>query len=267
MVREPVVAGQFYPGARKGLESAVAKLMGEIPERKAALGAISPHAGYIYSGAVAAATLRLIKPAGCYIIIGPNHTGMGAPYSVFPRGRWVTPLGEAEVDEELAGNLIAGSRYLKGDVMAHAREHSIEVQLPFLQYLSQEFKFVPIVAQMSSARVLKDIGAEIARSLRSLKRSAVIIASSDMTHYEPQKSAEAKDKKALEAVMKLDEELLIKDVSENDISMCGIAPAVIMLSAVKAMGATRAELVKYQTSGDASGDYSSVVGYAGVLIT
>ena len=264
-VREPAVAGQFYSGGKKRLEADIEQLVDSSADRKKVLGAVSPHAGYMYSGSVAGCTLSRIEPADCYIIIGPNHTGLGAPYSVFSEGVWKTPLGSVEVDSELAKRIVDSSRHLQSDTMAHLYEHSIEVQLPFLQYFNDHFKIVPIILQFGSGETLKEIGREISNVIKSLGRSVVIIASSDMTHHEPHQSAREKDRFAIDAMLDLDEDRLLREVREREISMCGIAPAVTMLSAVKELGAKKAELIKYQTSGDSSGDYSAVVGYAGIL--
>jgi len=266
MKRNPAVAGQFYPLRAEAVEKQVFEFIEKSPVKTNALGIVAPHAGYIYSGAVSGSVYSRIELKPTYIIIGPNHTGKGKPYSIMSEGEWAMPQGEVGIDSGLAKKLLHDSEFLEEDFMAHAYEHSIEVQLPFLQYFKQAFKFVPIIISYAEGHIYKAIGREIAKAIKDSKKDTLIIASSDMTHYEPQEDARYKDMKAIEAVLKLDEEELIKRVEEFDISMCGYAPVAVMLSAAKELGAKTAELVKYQTSGDASGDYSSVVGYAGIII-
>jgi len=265
IVRGPVVAGQFYPGTKAALERALSGLT-EKREKEDALGAMSPHAGYMYSGGVAGKVLSRLKARDTFIIIGPNHTGRGPSFSVFSKGKWRTPLGTVDIDEEFAGHLINKSDLFKADQEAHAYEHSVEVQIPFLQYLMKDFKIVPVIIGSMEMKKLKKAGMEIGESLKALKKDATIIASSDMTHYESKEIAEKKDKEALSAILDLDEDGLAEKVRSMDISMCGVAPVVITLSATKCLGAKKAELVDYKTSGDSSGDYSSVVGYGGVII-
>jgi len=261
MIRNPVVAGQFYPASASELK---AMIEGMVKEE--VIGLISPHAGYIYSGPVAAAVISRIKFKDTFIIMGPNHTGSGKPLSIMTEGVWKTPLGEVGIDSELGKKILATSKHLQEDKAAHLYEHSIEVQLPFLQYFKPDFKLVPIVFGHASGATYKEIGKEIAKAVKKSGKEVVIIASSDMTHYEPQESAQAKDTKAIEAILDLNEDELLKRVDELDISMCGYGPAVSLIAAAKELGATGAELVRYQTSGDVTGDYSAVVGYAGIMI-
>ena len=266
MIRKPVVAGQFYPASAPELKRMLKGMVAEKAKRQEVIGLISPHAGYIYSGAVAGATISRVKFKDTFIIMGPNHSGRGKPFSIMTEGKWQTPLGEVEIDSELGRQILAHSRYLEEDTAAHLYEHSIEVQLPFLQYFSSEFKLVPIVLAYAGGAIYKEIGKEIAKAIKDLNKQVVIIASSDMTHYESQAWAQKKDNKAIEAVLALDEDELLKRVDEFNISMCGYGPAVSLIAAAKELGAKGAELVKYQTSGDTTGDYSSVVGYAGIII-
>ncbi|TRZ48182.1 MAG: AmmeMemoRadiSam system protein B, partial [Dehalococcoidia bacterium] len=262
MSRKPVVAGQFYPGSPSQLRAMIEQLVGEKGAKEDVIGLVSPHAGYVYSGPVAGAVISRIKFKDTFIIMGPNHTGRGKPLSIMTQGTWETPLGEVEIDSELGKQILATSSYLQEDSMAHQYEHSIEVQLPFLQYFKPDIRIVPIVLAYSSGDIYKEIGKDIARAVKDLNKEVVIIASSDMTHYEPQSSAQRKDTQAIEAILDLNEDELLKRVDELNISMCGYAPTTSLISAAKELGATGAELVKYQTSGDTSGDYSSVVGYA-----
>ncbi|MFC2035578.1 MEMO1 family protein [Chloroflexota bacterium] len=266
LIRNPVVAGQFYPGTTEQLSSMIEGLVDKGAEQEEVIGLVSPHAGYIYSGLVAGATISRIKFKDTFIIMGPNHTGSGKPFSIMTEGVWKTPLGEVEIDSELGKRVLAASSYLQEDHIAHEYEHSIEVQLPFLQYFKSEVKLVPIVLANAESAIYNEIGKGLAKAIKELNREVVIIASSDMTHYESQESAHRKDTQAIEAILDLNEEELLKRVQGLDISMCGYAPVVSLISAVKELGVEKAELVRYQTSGDISADYTSVVGYAGIII-
>jgi hypothetical protein len=226
-----------------------------------------PHAGYIYSGLVAGHTISRIQFKDTFIIMGPNHTGMGKPFSIMTKGSWKTPFGEVPIDTDMAKSLMAASTYLKEDEDAFAGEHSIEVQLPFLQYFKKDIKFVPIIlASHPDSKVYLEMGEQLARALSEAKEKAVIIASSDMTHYEPIVAAKTKDGHAIDAILALDPEELHRRVQEYNITMCGYAPAMVLLQAANVIGAAGAELVKYTTSGDVTGDNRNVVGYAGILI-
>ena len=266
MVRNPVVAGQFYPASTSALKEMIEMYVDEKVEKEEVIGVVSPHAGYVYSGPVAGAVISRVKFKDTFIILGPNHTGRGKPVSIMTEGTWQTPLGEVEIDTELGKRILASSGYLQEDPLAHQYEHSIEVQLPFLQYFKPDIRIVPITYAYASGAAYQEIGRKIARAIKDLNREVVIMASSDMTHYEPQESAQKKDMQAIEAILDLNEEELLRRVGELNISMCGYAPAVSLISAAKELGAKGAELVMYQTSGDTSGDYSSVVGYAGITI-
>jgi AmmeMemoRadiSam system protein B len=268
MIRKAVVAGQFYPGSREALLHQVQNLVDATTRKEDAIGVVSPHAGYIYSGPVAGAVLSSITPRSTYIIMGPNHTGLGRPFGLEASSSWKTPLGDIEIDKALSDRIKANCRFIEYDALSHAHEHSIEVQLPFLQYVQKKMKLVPITISHAPIDVYKAVGSALAKSVKELKleKDVMIIASSDMTHYEPQKQAQAKDRLAIDAILALDEDRLMKVVSENDISMCGYAPTTIMLVAAKELGAKSAKLIKYGTSGDVTGDYSSVVGYAGIIV-
>jgi AmmeMemoRadiSam system protein B len=266
MIRSPVVAGQFYPGSPDGLRRMIESMVDKKAEKVEAIGLISPHAGYIYSGAVAAAVVSRIKFKDTFVILGPNHTGRGKSFSIMSEGTWETPLGDVEIDSELGKRILATSSCLEEDHMAHQFEHSLEVQVPFLQYFKPDVRIVPIVIGHASGAVYKKIGSELASAIKESKKGVIILASSDMTHYEPHETARRKDSQAIEAIVDLDEDELLRRVDEFDISMCGYAPAVSLISAAKELGAKKAELIKYQTSGDTSGDYGSVVGYAGIIV-
>lgn len=269
MIRNPAVAGVFYSGVASELETEVKRYSEEKAAKEKVIGVVMPHAGYVFSGPVAGAVASRIEPSDVFVVLGPKHTPWGAPYSIMTQGSWKTPLDEVKIDSELAGEILAGSGSLKEDVQAHLYEHSIEVELPFLQYLKRDFKFVPLALSGTTDeiyRVYGEIGRAIAQAIKKSGKEVPIIASSDMTHYEPYESAKRKDDQAMEAILKLDEEELLKRVEKFHITMCGYAPTVCMLRAAKELGAEKAELVKYQTSAETSGDYSKVVGYAGIIV-
>jgi AmmeMemoRadiSam system protein B/AmmeMemoRadiSam system protein A len=265
MIRNPVVAGQFYPAGEKDLREMIAQMTDARAEKEEAVGLLVPHAGYIYSGRVAGATISRIKFKDTFIIIGPSHTGLGKPYSVMAEGVWRTPLGDVATDTELAKKIVEVSKYAREDDRAQEGEHAVEVQLPFLQYFKSDIRIVPIILAYSRADIYKEIGRDIARAIKELGREAVILASGDMTHYESQKAASEKDNLAIEAMLALDEDELTRRYESYNITMCAHGPVVCLLSAAKELGVSGAELVMYRTSGDTTGDYGAVVGYAGVI--
>lgn len=266
MSRDPAVAGQFYPGTKAALQKEIEKYIIRGAGKIKAIGVVSPHAGYMYSGAVAGATLSSVELAGTCVVMGPNHTGRGKPFSIMTEGAWKMPSGDCQIDEKLAKSILSNSDHLEEDEDAHMNEHSVEVQIPFLQALKEDVKIVPMVLAGAGLEVYRDIGKTVAESIKKSGRPATIIASSDMTHYEPHDSAKYKDSKAIEAIMALDEEALVGAIMKYGISMCGYAPVCVMLAASKGLGAKKAKLIKYQTSGDVSGDYDAVVGYGGIII-
>lgn len=267
MIRQPVVAGQFYPNSPDRLKAMIEGLVSQEVAKEEVIGLVSPHAGYEYSGPVAGAVISRVKFKDTFVIMGPNHTGRGSPFSIMTEGVWQTPLGEVAIDSGLAKQILEASSYLEEDYAAHQYEHSIEVQLPLLQYFKPDIRFVPIVLSQANAEAYKEIGRRIALASKRLKRDIVIIASSDMTHYEPREIAQKKDAQAIDAILDLDEDELLRRVNEQNISMCGCAPVASLIAAARELGAKTAELVRYQTSGDTTGDYSTVVGYAGIIIT
>ncbi|MDP2938861.1 MAG: AmmeMemoRadiSam system protein B [Candidatus Omnitrophota bacterium] len=268
LIREPAVAGQFYLASATSLRNQIEEFIDIDAQKIEAKGVVLPHAGYIYSGAVAGKTISSVNIPQTCVILGPNHTGLGSNFSIMTEGTWATPLGNVEIDKELATKILSSSKFLKQDFSAHRYEHSLEVEIPFLQYFKKSCKIVPIVASVGNLDTYRAIGKEISSAIKALskEKEVLIIASSDMTHYEPQDQARKKDFEAIDAVLKLDEELLLKKIRSLDISMCGFAPVVIMLSCIKELGANQARLVMYQTSGDVTKDYSSVVGYAGIVL-
>ncbi len=267
-LRKPAVAGQFYPADPKELKAMISSFADKSAQKSDCFGCILPHAGYIYSGKVAAGTVSGVKIKDTVVLLGPNHTGQGAVFSIMPQGAWQTPLGNVEIDSLLAGLFLKKSRYLEADSLAHASEHSLEVELPILQYFRNDFKIVPIAIKSDDLAQLNAVGQELAEVVieNNLKDSVMFIASSDLTHYQPQEIAEINDALAIEAILGLDGQKLKAAIQESEISMCGFAPIAILIQAAKLLGAKKGQLIKYQTSGDASGDKSSVVGYAGITI-
>ena len=223
----------------------------------------------MYSGPVAAHAYYNLAADGkpdVVVIFGPNHTGRGSALALMNEGVWRTPLGDVEIDTLTAKQIVDESRIVDVDDSAHTFEHSIEVQLPFLQYLyGSTFKFVPICFLMQDLESSREVGRAVAKALSG--KNSLIIASTDMTHYEPHEQAQRKDKMAIDAVAKMDEELYYSTVKSQNISTCGYGPTVAVLTAAKLLGAKRAQLLCYKTSGDVISDFSSVVGYASMSFT
>ena len=269
-LRTPAVAGRFYPGRAEELLREVREYSSPVKAsagRISALGCVAPHAGYIYSGRVAGAVYsRLEIPEHC-VILCPNHTGKGQPLAVMASATWQTPLGEVAADAELGARLLHRFPALVEDSAAHRGEHAIEVQLPFLQARQPELNIVPIAIGTRNFDVLRGLGEALAEAIAAREKKVLIVASSDMNHYESDAITRVKDRKAIERVLALDARGLWQVVMNEDISMCGFGPTIVMLTAAKLLGATSATLVKYATSGDVSGDYESVVGYAGIIVS
>lgn len=266
MIRPPAVAGQFYPGAPRELDHAVRRLTRDLPEKINAKGIVVPHAGYIYSGAVAGDVFSSVVIPGRHIIFCPNHTGLGAQAAIMSRGAWRMPWGDVPIDEDLAGRLLAASLLLSEDRTAHGREHSLEVQLPFLRRFRESFLFVPVALGHLSVSDCRSLGESVAQVLRDDPAPALLIASTDMTHYETDATARKNDRKAISRILELDPEGLYRTVRSERITMCGVIPTVVVLYAALSLGATEARLIRYATSGDVSGDRNQVVGYAGLAI-
>lgn len=270
-VRAPAVAGRFYPGRADELLRDVRQYTSQIEVRAgtgriSAIGCVAPHAGYIYSGGVAGAVYsRLEIPEHC-VILCPNHTGKGGPLAIMASTTWQTPLGEVAADADLGERLLRRFPALQEDSAAHRGEHAIEVQLPFLQVRQPQLKIVPIVIGTSDFEVLHGLGEALADAIAVREGKVLIVASSDMNHYESDAVTRVKDRKAIERVLAMDARGLWEVVMNEDISMCGFGPAIVMLTAAKILGATSATLVKYATSGEVSGDYELVVGYAGIMV-
>lgn len=266
VLRHPAVAGRFYPRDPAALRAEVDSYLSPSTKTITALGCVVPHAGYIYSGAIAGAVYaRLEIPSRC-IVLGPNHTGRGQPLSIMSEAGWETPLGVVPIDSALAHALKESFPLLTEDSEAHRSEHAIEVQLPFLCARRPDITFVPIALGTGRLEVLETLGIAIGEVIAAQKEPILLIASSDMNHYENDAVTRAKDQKAIDRILALDPPGLHDVVMREEISMCGFGPTVAMLSAVNLLGATQAELVKYATSGDVSGDREMVVGYAGVAV-
>ena len=275
-LRPPVASGSFYSSDADSLKKQIVecfshKLGPRGFKKQGFVAAIVPHAGYIYSGPVAAWVYSRIESAN-YIIIGPNHTGMGEQFAVMKSGLWKTPLGEIAIDERFAEKILNENKILSHDVVAHQHEHSIEVQLPFLQYkYGGDFKFVPtvILNEIADDALLENcrsIGKTIASAIKKQKEKWIILASSDFSHYIPQKEARSIDLSLIREIKKLDEEKFFNKILEKGASVCGFGPIAVAMIAAKELGAKKADLLKYATSGDVTGDTGSVVGYSSVII-
>jgi len=265
-VRQPAVAGSFYPDEPERLRAQLRRLLEEAP-RAPALAAVVPHAGWIYSGPVAGAVYSRLELPALAILLGPNHTGLGAAASIMSAGRWRYPGGEVPIAGRLAEALRREAPHLQEDPLAHLQEHALEVQLPFLHHLRADLEMVPITLMRTDLGFCREVGEGVARAVRAVGEPTLLLASTDLNHYESQEISNRKDRLAIDAILALDPERLDRAVQEHDISMCGIAPTLATLYAVRALGAGGARLIRYQTSGDVSGDFQRVVGYAGVIIT
>jgi MEMO1 family protein len=267
-VRPPAVAGTFYEGTADRLRKQVdACFVDEVPASKERfIGAVVPHAGLMYSGHVAAAFYGRAELPKRFVILSPNHTGLGHFAAINREGAWRTPLGDVAIDSRLADAIMARSKLLTEDWRAHAREHSLEVQLPFLQRLQPDFTFVPICLGAHRYDYAEEIGRAIAEVLKE-ERDVAILASSDLNHYEDQDATLRKDQLAIDQVLARNPRELWRVVDEYDVSMCGFIPTTAMLVAANELGATKAKLIKHATSGEINGDYGHVVGYASVLVS
>ncbi len=265
MIRKAAVAGQFYPADPIELEEMVAGFCAPRPKVQAKA-IICPHAGYIYSGAVAGAVYGSIEVPNTVILLGPNHTGLGQWAAVMREGTWEFPTGGLTVNEVLAEEVIRSSPIFTADNAAHMQEHSLEVQLPFLHHLNPEAQIVPITLMGSSYDEARQMGEALAGVISAYKEEILIAVSSDMNHYESEAATRMKDNMAIKQILALDAEGLLEVTEQKNISMCGVTPAATAMVAAKALGATEAVLVDYGTSGAVSGDLEHVVGYAGFTI-
>jgi AmmeMemoRadiSam system protein B len=267
--RPPAVAGQFYEGTPERLRAQVDACFAANPpanEKKRVIGAVVPHAGLMYSGHVAAAVYALADLPKRLIILCPNHTGAGHFAAINREGAWRTPLGDVAIETRLADALMSKTKLLAEDARAHAREHSLEVQLPFLQRTLGDFTFVPICLGAHRYDYAEEIGRAIADVLKDEREPVAILASSDLNHYEDQRTTLRKDQLAIDQVLARNPRELWRVVDEYDVSMCGFIPTTTMLVAANELGAKDATLIKHATSGDINGDYSHVVGYAAIAV-
>ena len=267
MIRRPAVGDRFYPADPHRLRAEIARYVAPEVKKKPAIALMAPHAGYIYSGVVAGVTYSAVKLPGTFVILCPNHTGIGSAAAIMTEGVWRMPMGDVPVNGKLAGAILSSSELLKDDHRAHLHEHSLEVQLPFIQYFVPEPTLVPISLMTQHWEELKKIGEAVAAGVRGFGEEVMLVASSDMTHYESQEQAETKDRMAIDKMLALDPQGLLETVGSKDISMCGVGPMVATMVAARELGASNAELAKYDTSGRVSGDYDQVVGYAGIVIS
>lgn len=266
MQRNPAVAGQFYAGSAAALRADLAAMIPAVSGKRKAIGIISPHAGYVYSGAIAGHGFAAVEIPATLLVLGPNHHGMGAGVALYPDGSWLTPLGEVAINSRLNALLLRHVPLVRSDTIAHQREHSLEVQIPFIQHLRSDASIAAICLGHGDFDAVSLIGEGIATAIREYGEDVLIVASSDMSHYESAASARRKDNLALERVLALDPEALLTVCRNERITMCGVVPAAVMLVAARALGASGAVVAAYGTSGDVTGDDREVVGYAAVTV-
>ena len=267
MVRLPVVAGRFYPSDPAELSAQISEYISSqngltVRNVKACL---VPHAGLVFSGHVAGAVFSSIRIPKKVLILGVRHRPPGSPAAIVSSGAWRTPLGDAEIDFELAEKLKAVCPLLSEDAVAHSKEHSLEVEIPFLQVLANDFRFVPIALGTAHFETLVTVGQAIGDVLAAEKDEVLLVTSSDLNHYEDDATTRVKDRKAIEQLLSMNARGLYDVCRKEEISMCGLGPAVAMLTALQVLKASNAELIRYATSADRSGDPSAVVGYAGMV--
>lgn len=263
-MRAPAVSGQFYPRGKNDLGREISRCFEGIQvKERPVIGAAVPHAGYVYSGRTAAHVYSVLPKADTFVLIGPNHTGYGSPVSVSSE-TWSTPLGEVESDVEFINAL--PKRIIDTDESAHRYEHSLEVQLPFLQHRFGDFEIVTICMGMQDEETAIDVGTEISEAARKVNKKVVIIASSDFSHYKPDKVAREDDAYFIKSILAMDVSGFYRRLFERSASVCGYGPIAAMLTASMNAGAKRATLLNYSTSGDTTGDTSAVVGYAGLIV-
>ena len=266
-VRPPAVAGTFYPETPSALIAEIEKHIVKGEAKRLALGAVAPHAGIRYSGDVAGVVYSRIEIPRRVVLLGPNHTGRGADAALVAEGYWKMPQGEVPIDADLAQQILGGASRLRADESAHAGEHALETQLPFLQYFKDGFAIVPLCLRRQSTAACEEIGLAIARAVLAVDEPVLIVASTDMSHYESHTTARRKDALAKEQIAKRDPKGLSETVRAEAISMCGLQPVMAMLFAVNHLGATRAEEAGYMTSGEINGDWDRVVGYLGMVFS
>jgi AmmeMemoRadiSam system protein B len=265
-VREPAFAGQFYASDPKALRSVIESFIKKQEPKLEARAAVVPHAGYIYSGSVAGMVFSSVRLPGRIILLGPNHSGKGAALALSPADAWRTPLGIVPVDKEINQILLAECPELREDPSAHSKEHSLEVQIPFVQVLQPDFSFSAICVGTDEYKTLEALGHAMARTIRTLGEAVMLVASSDMTHYETAEAAARQDQFAISRVLAIDPRGLYDVVLQKKITMCGFAPTISVLIACSDLGASAGRLIRYTNSGYTSGDFDQVVAYAGMVI-
>lgn len=265
LLRKPCVAGRFYPADPAALGAELKGFLSHS-EKSMARAVIAPHAGYMFSGAVAGSVYASVHVPDKVILLGPNHTGLGKKVSLMDEGVWDTPLGAIRIDQGLSGLVLDASSLFQRDTEAHRYEHSLEVQLPFIYSMNPNASIVPITVMRASIEECDEMGKAIAEAVRGSGGDVLIVVSSDMNHYESDAVTRKKDEAAIERVLALDAKGLLEVADEKDITMCGVIPAAIGISAAKYLGAMEGKLIKYATSGEVNGDLSQVVGYAGIVI-
>jgi AmmeMemoRadiSam system protein B len=265
-VRRPAVAGLFYPDRPDEMEEQLRRLVGEGLPACDARALVVPHAAWRYSGRVAGEVYGRIRVPRVAVVLGPNHAGVGPSGSIMIRGRWTLPGGDVSIAEELAQAILEASSELEPDEHAHRDEHAIEVQLPFLRWREPALTFVPILLMRRDLAFCEAVGRAVAEAVGGYPEPAILVCSTDLNHYEPEPISNWKDGLAIDAILALDPARLLSTVGQHAVSMCGIAPTVATLAAMRELGAAGARLVRYETSAAVSGDYARVVGYAGVII-
>lgn len=267
MKRKPCVAGYFYPRQKDTLEDMLQSMVDKERKKQKAVCVVSPHAGYVYSGQVAGAVFSSVRLPSKLILLGPSHRPIQTHFAIMREGKWSTPLGDLNIATDLADHILQGSELISEDADAHMQEHSLEVQLPFIQFFNPGCEIVPISnTYFASLEELEELGKAVSAAVEEQDEAILIVASTDMSHQVSQETAEKKDFMAIERILDLDARGLYEVVKNEQISMCGFQATTAALFAAKDLGAQKAELIKYQTSGDVTGDYHSVVGYAGIRI-
>ncbi len=265
MIRPPGVAGQFYPATASEIDAELDRLIQPASERRKAIAVVCPHAGWTYSGATAGLVYSNVEIPDRVILVGPNHQGVGSAYAMFSAGAWRTPVGDVPIAEPLAAALLDNCELLAEDTRVHSAEHSLEVQVPMLLRANPNVRIVPVLIgggwpESGGRDRLGNIGAAIAQTVQDYGKPVLLLASTDLNHYEDQETSRIKDKLVLDAVVRLDENALMDHVIDVEVSMCGVAASYIVIHAAKKLGAKRGELLDYRTSGDVTGDFSRVVG-------
>lgn len=262
-VRKPIVSGSFYPGREDDLAQVISSYTDDTAKAEEGFGGLAPHAGYAYSGATAGKLFSALKLKDTVILIGPKHNYAGAEYAVWEAGEWKTPLGSIAVDEEITKEILSYDSPLIADESAHLPEHSLEVIIPFIQSVKPEAKIVPIAVGPMNENARIKMAAAMVKPL-SKRGNCSIIMSSDMSHYVSAQVAERMDNMAIEQMLVMNPPGLITTVRENRISMCGVWPAALGMTVMTELGASKGELVEYTNSGEVSGDFGHVVGYAAI---